>query len=366
MPTVSLIIPSRDRAHTLRYAIRSAIADPSRDYEVLVSDNASIDDTQAVVSSFDDSRLRYINPGRRLPMADHWEFAVQNSRGDYVVIIGDDDAVNGLGISTLLRQIDASRAAAIHWQTHVYLWPAGGMPARAAYIAPAVARPERITIRPLVEKAYRWGIINYAKLPHLYHSAISRNDVLDKIRLHQGTYFKTTQPDVWMSFAIPAFIDCVDVITPITTNGHSSSSNGGALFSTSNMAELNKFHLETANDPLHSRLSREIDVRVTRILEPMILAKESFSGYYDGINLNISAMWAFAESVLGPRTGFNVSEKLRAISKDREFSFIKYLLYRAVFAAQKGRTASHAKRSTYSATVPDDICQFVMGLDERV
>ncbi|AXS40441.1 glycosyltransferase [Breoghania sp. L-A4] len=61
---VSIAIPTRDRGVYLAscLAVCTAIGDP--DLEIVVSDNASTDDTADVVASFNDARIRYIRtPG---------------------------------------------------------------------------------------------------------------------------------------------------------------------------------------------------------------------------------------------------------------------------------------------------------------
>ena len=91
MKSVCIIIPTRERAHTLKYTIKTCLNQEYRNLRVLVCDNYSSDNTKEVVSSFKDSRLDYINPGKRLSMSENWEFAMNNCHEDLVTIIGDDD-----------------------------------------------------------------------------------------------------------------------------------------------------------------------------------------------------------------------------------------------------------------------------------
>src|SRR5687767_2195524 len=92
-PLISIVIPTRERVETLRSTLRTALNQESQRIEVLVSDNASTDGTAEFVASIRDPRLRYVNPGQRVSMSDNWDFALRSARGEYVVIIGDDDAV---------------------------------------------------------------------------------------------------------------------------------------------------------------------------------------------------------------------------------------------------------------------------------
>lgn len=101
MPLFSILIPTRNRAELLKYAIQSILNQDFGDYELIVSDNDSSDDTREVVESFNDSRIHYINTERYLLSDGSWNFAYKHATGDYILLLGDDDYL----ISGTLRQI---------------------------------------------------------------------------------------------------------------------------------------------------------------------------------------------------------------------------------------------------------------------
>lgn len=92
-PKLSIVIPTRNRGYLLRTALDSALALECDDLEVLVSNNDSGDDTEAVVKATTDPRIRYFRTDRTLAMPDHWEFILAHARGDYVRVLCDDDAL---------------------------------------------------------------------------------------------------------------------------------------------------------------------------------------------------------------------------------------------------------------------------------
>jgi glycosyltransferase involved in cell wall biosynthesis len=59
-PEVSVLIPSFNHAHYLVHALQSVISQSFSDWEVIVIDDGSTDDTQKVAAQFDDPRIRYI------------------------------------------------------------------------------------------------------------------------------------------------------------------------------------------------------------------------------------------------------------------------------------------------------------------
>lgn len=59
-PTVSVVIPTYDRGHVIRRALHSVLNQTYRNLEVIVVDDGSTDDTETIVKSFGDARVRYI------------------------------------------------------------------------------------------------------------------------------------------------------------------------------------------------------------------------------------------------------------------------------------------------------------------
>ena len=108
----TIVVPTRDRADTLEHTLRTCIAQDYDDLEILVSDNASTDNTRDVVASSSDRRIRYINTGRRLSMTSSFEFAYSHVKPGYVISIGDDDGFPEGAIRAAARIANSTRTAA--------------------------------------------------------------------------------------------------------------------------------------------------------------------------------------------------------------------------------------------------------------
>ncbi len=94
MVRFSVLLPTRNGAAYLRDAIASVLDQSCPDMELVVSDNASDDETRAVVSSFaGDNRLRYVRLDKPVSVTESWNSALGQSRGQYLVLIGDDDCL---------------------------------------------------------------------------------------------------------------------------------------------------------------------------------------------------------------------------------------------------------------------------------
>src|SRR4051794_3113068 len=92
-PRFSVVVPTRERAATLRSCLRTCLAQDFDDYEVLVCDNFSSPATAEVVRELACPRLRYLRAPEPLAMANNWDLALSQTTGEYLVVLGDDDGL---------------------------------------------------------------------------------------------------------------------------------------------------------------------------------------------------------------------------------------------------------------------------------
>lgn len=92
-PKVTIAIPTFNRAAWIKAAVTRALAQSWTDFEVLVSDNASSDETQAVLAQFDDPRLRVVRHASNLGLVGNWNYCLAEARGEYFALVPDDDSI---------------------------------------------------------------------------------------------------------------------------------------------------------------------------------------------------------------------------------------------------------------------------------
>jgi glycosyltransferase involved in cell wall biosynthesis len=90
-PVVSIVMPTFRRAHHLRDSIGSLLRQTFTDLELIVHDDASPDDTQAVVASIADPRVRYFRNARNLRMPANLNAGLSHTRGRFVLVCHDHD-----------------------------------------------------------------------------------------------------------------------------------------------------------------------------------------------------------------------------------------------------------------------------------
>lgn len=105
-PRVSIVLPTYKRAHVLPFAIRSVLAQTYSDWELIVVDDNSPDDTAGVVASFADPRIRYLrnSPNLKLPRALNRGFA--EARGQYLTWTSDDNLYAERAIERMVARLE--------------------------------------------------------------------------------------------------------------------------------------------------------------------------------------------------------------------------------------------------------------------
>ncbi len=91
IPTVSIIIPTYNRAHLVDRAIQSVLDQTYQDFELIVVDDASTDNTEEVVKSFKDKRIRYICLQKNKGGAAARNTGIEASNGEYIAFQDSDD-----------------------------------------------------------------------------------------------------------------------------------------------------------------------------------------------------------------------------------------------------------------------------------
>lgn len=90
-PKVAVIIPTYNRAHVIARALRSVLNQTYRNLEVIVVDDGSTDDTQRVVESFADSRVRYLRSAGNRGATAARNLGIRNSSAEFVAFQDSDD-----------------------------------------------------------------------------------------------------------------------------------------------------------------------------------------------------------------------------------------------------------------------------------
>jgi glycosyltransferase involved in cell wall biosynthesis len=90
-PTVSVLIKSYNHAPYVRQTIESILAQSYQDFEIVVTDDASTDETAEIVRTFEDARIRLEVNVRNLGISGAMNATISRARGRYFAILNSDD-----------------------------------------------------------------------------------------------------------------------------------------------------------------------------------------------------------------------------------------------------------------------------------
>lgn len=108
-PLISIIIPTLNRRNLVQHALNSALAQNNQELiEIIVLDNASADGTwDYLLQRVGAPNLHIIRNPKSLNICDNWQSALSASKGQYVLLLGDDDCLLPGWINSILEIINS-------------------------------------------------------------------------------------------------------------------------------------------------------------------------------------------------------------------------------------------------------------------
>lgn len=90
-PIISVIMPSYNHEKFIRRAIESVLNQDFQDYEFLIADDCSPDNSRKVIDLFEDKRIKRFYFNENKGAVDTLNFLIEQSKGKYIALINSDD-----------------------------------------------------------------------------------------------------------------------------------------------------------------------------------------------------------------------------------------------------------------------------------
>ena len=230
-PKITVIIPTRERCDVLEKSLQTVIAQDYDNLDIIVSDNCSGDSTEEVVRGAHDSRVKYINTGRRVSMSHNWEFALSHVTDGWVTVIGDDDGLLPASLSKVAEITKSTDTQAIRSKVCGYSWPSLADRKFGRLSVPLTSGYEVRDSKAWLSKVMN-GRANYPELPMLYNGGFIRMSVLKEIKVKTGAFYRSLTPDVYSALSIASVVsDYIYSNEPLAINGASKHSTGTSSYS---------------------------------------------------------------------------------------------------------------------------------------
>src|SRR5690554_5844276 len=131
-PKVSVVMPTHNRAKELPRSIRSVLSQSFSDFELIIIDDASADNSEEVIRSFRDSRIIYKKLEKNVGGAEARNVGIRMANADIVAFQDSDDEWTCSKLEISLSELEAdNRIGAVFNQfvqvssTSCQLMPAG-------------------------------------------------------------------------------------------------------------------------------------------------------------------------------------------------------------------------------------------------
>ena len=274
MVRFSIVIPTRNRAHLLARALESALRQTSGDYEVVVSDNASTDQTAAVASGAGSPRVRYVRTERPLSMPDSWEFALAHARGEYITYLCDDDAIAPGTLRTVERVLQGAEAKIVMWGGATYYdesWPEFWR-RNTAEVPTFTGRVMQLDSASKLPEIYG---LQSARTPMLVNS-VCHISIVEEVKRKAGRFFVGYSPDFAAGIAMLAHAPRFIFVDTILSVGGATRMSTGMMVRQSRGEKFEQTIRDLGDFANLRRVPLRIQVQTAQLAEHFLLLKETF------------------------------------------------------------------------------------------
>lgn len=119
-PKVSIVLPSYNGASVIEQTLDSLFRQDFADFELIVSDDCSTDDTVSLVLAIGDPRIRCMRNETNLGYSGNLAVAARRARGDIIFLLGQDDILLPGGLRSTIEPFDRYKDVGV--VTRPYYW----------------------------------------------------------------------------------------------------------------------------------------------------------------------------------------------------------------------------------------------------
>ena len=91
IPLVSIVIPTYNHAKFISKALKSVIDQTYKNWEAIIIDNESVDETYKLINNFNDSRIKYFKISNDGVIAKSRNLGINEAKGEWIAFLDSDD-----------------------------------------------------------------------------------------------------------------------------------------------------------------------------------------------------------------------------------------------------------------------------------
>jgi glycosyltransferase involved in cell wall biosynthesis len=225
IPILSILIATKNRVQYCINAIETILNFEYENFELIVQDNSDTLELQNYIENrIVDRRLIYNYTSPPFSSIDNFNAVIGLAKGEYLCLIGDDDAVN----PEIFNAVEWAKANKIPSITPtlkaIYRWPdACENPAENGLlcIGHISGNIKILNTKNAIKDLMKNGGQGYLNLPFpkLYHGIVKR-EYMERIKIETGNYVGGLSPDIYIAIGLAKQIpEIVQIDYPLTLPG---------------------------------------------------------------------------------------------------------------------------------------------------
>ena len=270
----------------------------------MVSDNASTDETAAVVSGAARARVRYVRTERPLSMPDSWEFALAQARGEYITYLCDDDAIAPGTLRTIERVLERTKAKVVMWGGATYYdesWPEADR-RNTAVVPTFTGKVIEVDSASKLREVYG---LRYGRTPMLVNS-VCHVSLVEEVKRKAGRFFIGYSPDFAAGVAMFAHVSSFVFVDTILSVGGATEVSTGMMVRQSRGEIFQQTIRDLGEWANLRRVPLRIQVLSTQLAEHFLLLEETFPGGASAVRYRLGPVLR----ELQPGAGYLCAERL--------------------------------------------------------
>jgi glycosyltransferase involved in cell wall biosynthesis len=287
-PLFTVIIPQKDRAEYLIHTLRTCTIQDYPNFEVIVSDDWSEDNSVEVVRELmkNDSRIKLYAHERHLGMRENFEFALRQVRSGYVMALGGDDGLVPGCIWRMYEILTSTNRELLTWTPAGFTYPDHEGGNNVFYIK----RKKNDGIKFINSEIFLNKIATtfqyqIDECPMLFMKAVVSTALIERVksRTPDQSFYYCATPDGFSGVVLAGEVeDYAFTYEPLSIGGTTVKSQGRNYQRTDNKSreEAQQFFKDNVQKKMHSQLaSQPYSPLVTLMTADYLLTARDLPGW---------------------------------------------------------------------------------------
>lgn len=297
-PCFTVIIPQKDRAEYIESTLRTCMIQDYPNFEVIVSDDCSTDNSVAVITKLceQDNRIKLFAHKKHLGMRDNFEFALSQAKPGYVMALGGDDGLVPGCISRMYEIIKETQCELLTWTPASFCYENANSNGHNIFL---VKRKKNLGYKRLnsidfLNKISNTFAYQIDECPMFYIKGVVSTDLIEKVktRTNDGCFYYCPTPDGFSGVVLAGEVDSyIYTPEPLSIGGTTTKSQGQNYRRTDKKSreESEQFFNDNIRRSMHASLaSQPYSPLVTLMTADYLLTAKDLPGWPAANAVNIS------------------------------------------------------------------------------